>query len=66
VLAAKTRDVQCLQYDVLRASKSYNDSLRTYTEKLARIGIPRGEVEALGFAPMSTLTSVGPAGLVTR
>ena len=29
-------------------------------------GIPRAEIDGLGFAPMSTATSLGPAGLVVR
>ena len=66
VLAAKTAKVQHLRYDVLRASKAYNDSLRTYTEKLARIGIPRVEIDAMGFAPLPSVSSVGPAGLVVK
>ena len=66
VLAAKSTEVQHLQYDVLRASKAYNDSLRTYSEKLAKIGIPRAEIEGMGFAPLSSVSSIGPAGLVVK
>lgn len=66
VLSAKNKGIQDLLYDVVRASKSYNDTLRTYEQKLAAVGVPQHEIEALGFVPVSTATARGPAGLVVQ
>jgi len=64
MVAAKNAIIKDLQYSVLRMTKGYNDALRTYTEKLVEIGIPKDEIEAMGFSTWATLTSVAPAGLV--
>mmetsp|Transcript_28725 Transcript_28725/g.37687 ORF Transcript_28725/g.37687 Transcript_28725/m.37687 type:complete len:483 (+) Transcript_28725:59-1507(+) len=66
MVAAKNAIIKDLQYGVLRCSKGYNDALRTYTEKLLKIGIPQEEIDAMGFAPAQTLTTEGPAGLVVK
>ena len=44
-----------------QVSKAHNDLIRVYEAKLAEFGVP---VEELGFRPLVTNTSVGPAGLV--
>lgn len=66
VLAAKNTAVRDLQYAFVRTAKSYNDSLRTYSAKLRACGVPPEEIESMGFAPVTTSTSLGPAGLVVR
>lgn len=43
------------------ARQSRNDAIRTYEAKLVEYGIP---VEDLGFRPLITKTTSGPAGLV--
>ncbi|CAN0010413.1 unnamed protein product [Heterosigma akashiwo] len=66
MVAAKGAVVKDLQYSVLRCSKGYNDALRTYTEKMLKIGIPQEEIDAMGFGPAQTITTEGPAGLVVK
>lgn len=66
VLAAKNGAIRNLQYTFVRTAKGYNDSLRTYSSKLAKCGVPAEEIEAMGFAPVATSTSLGPAGLVVQ
>ncbi|CAN0228022.1 unnamed protein product, partial [Discosporangium mesarthrocarpum] len=66
VITAKNASIRDLQYSFMRAAKAYNDSLRTYSSKLAGCGVPVVEVEAMGFTPVTTATSMGPAGLVVR
>eukprot|EP00741_Cyanophora_paradoxa_P025209 tig00000350_g24334.t1 len=61
VLEAKNTAIKDLQYEVARLSKAHNDVIRVYESKLREFGIP---VEELGFKPLLTETSVGPAGLV--
>jgi hypothetical protein len=61
VLDSKNSLVRALQYDVARLSKAHNDVIRVYEAKLLEFGIPP---EDLGFRPLVTKTSVGPAGLV--
>jgi len=61
VLDHKNRIIQALQYDVAKVCKAHNDLIRVYEAKLAEFGIP---AEELGFRPLVTNTSTGPAGLV--
>ncbi len=61
VLNSKNSIIRALQYDVAKVSKAHNDLIRVYEAKLAEFGIP---VEELGFRPLVTNTSTGPAGLV--
>ena len=44
-----------------QVSKAHNDLIRVYEAKLSEFGVP---VEELGFRPLVTNTSMGPAGLV--
>ncbi|CAN0111907.1 unnamed protein product [Ectocarpus sp. 12 AP-2014] len=66
VLTAKNGAVSDLQYAFVRTAKGYNDSLRTYTAKLKACGVPAEDIASMGFAPYTTSTSLGPAGLVVR
>jgi len=66
MVSAKSAIIRDLQYAVLRSTKGYNDALRTYSEKLLKIGIPQEEIDAMGFAPAQTITSDVPAGLVVN
>jgi hypothetical protein len=50
-----------LEKDLLKVSKAHNDVIRVYEAKLTAFGIPP---EELGFRPLLTHTSPGPAGLV--
>ena len=61
VLSQKNEDIKALQYDVAKVSKAHNDLIRVYEAKLSEFGIP---VEELGFRPLVTSTTTGPAGLV--
>jgi hypothetical protein len=45
----------------LQVSKAHNDLIRVYEAKLVEHNIPP---EQLGFRPLITSTSTGPAGLV--
>ena len=64
MLRVRNELIRNLQYDVLRVSKAYNDSLRTYQAKMTEFGIPEEEISGMGFAPLMTETSTGPAGMV--
>jgi hypothetical protein len=64
MLEGKNEHIKDLQYAVMRMTKSYNDGLRTYSQKLAEIGIPEDEIMNMGFAPAATQTSIVPAGLL--
>lgn len=66
VLTAKNGAIRDLQYSFVRTAKGYNDSLRTYSAKLKSCGVPVEEIDGMGFAPVATSTSLGPAGLVVR
>eukprot|EP00877_Chromochloris_zofingiensis_P012225 jgi/Chrzof1/7256/Cz02g16210.t1 len=61
VLANKNNIIRALQYDVAKVSKAHNDLILVYEAKLAEFGIP---AEELGFRPLVTSTTTGPAGLV--
>lgn len=61
VLESKNQVIKALKYDVSKVSKAHNDLIRVYEAKLAEYGIP---AEELGFRPLVTNTSAGPAGLV--
>ena len=61
VLENKNQIIKALKYDVAKVSKAHNDLIRVYEAKLAEYGIP---AEELGFRPLVTNTSPGPAGLV--
>merc|ERR1711865_965330 len=58
--------IKNLQYDVMRVSKTFNDTLRSYEAKMREFGIPEEEIYGMGFQALMTKTSVGPAGLVAR
>jgi growth arrest-specific protein 8 len=64
LLDGRNAKIRELQYGVAKESKAFNDSLRTFTEKLTRFGIPDGEIRAMGFKPLTTNMNVNPAGLV--
>ncbi|RLN73163.1 hypothetical protein BBJ28_00011063, partial [Nothophytophthora sp. Chile5] len=64
LLDSKNAKIRDLQYSVSKESKAYNDSLRTFTEKLAQFGIPEEEIRTLGFKPLTSNANVNPAGLV--
>jgi len=66
MLRVRNELIRNLQYDVLRVSKGYNDALRTYQGKMSQFGIPEEEVGGMGFAPLMTETSTGPAGMVAQ
>lgn len=61
VLDNKNQIIKALQYDIAKVCKAHNDLIRVYEAKLAEFGIP---AEELGFRPLVTNTSTGPAGLV--
>lgn len=61
LLDDRNRMVRELQYNVARVTKAHNDALRVYEQKLTALGVA---VEEVGFAPLSTATGLGPAGLV--
>lgn len=64
LLHDKNAHIQELQYSVAKASKAFNDTLRTFTEKLTHFGIPEEEIRSLGFKTLTTNANVNPAGLV--
>ncbi|KAG1691957.1 hypothetical protein DVH05_025937 [Phytophthora capsici] len=64
LLDSKNSKIRKLQYSVAKESKAYNDSLRTFTEKLAQFGIPEEEIRALGFKMLTSNANGNPAGLV--
>lgn len=61
VLENKNQIIKALQYDVAKVSKAHNDLIRVYEAKLSEFGVP---VDELGFRPLVTATTSGPAGLV--
>lgn len=61
VLENKNSIIRALQYDVAKVCKAHNDVIRVYEAQLAQFGVPN---EQLGFRPLMTNTSTGPAGLV--
>jgi len=61
LLDEKNRLVKDLKYELARVTKAHNDLIRTYESKLSEYGVPLAE---LGYQPLETETSVGPAGLV--
>eukprot|EP00898_Chlorokybus_atmophyticus_P003779 jgi/Chlat1/4401/Chrsp29S04617 len=61
VLGSKNQLIRALQYDIAKVSKAHNDLIRVYEAKLAELGVP---AEELGFRPLLTHTTPGPAGLV--
>merc|ERR1711998_663572 len=63
LLEEKNRAIKDLQFEIARVIKGHNDLIRTYEAKLAEYGIPKQE---LGFEPLKTETTTGPAGLVAR
>ena len=66
MLGDRNAHVKDLEYAVMKMTKAYNDGLRTYTDKLAEIGIPKEEIQAMGFDYATTNTSQVPAGLLVR
>ena len=56
--------IKDLRFALVRVTKSYNDSLRTFSQKLTDLGIPHQEIDSMGFVPIPTSASIGPAGLV--
>ena len=66
-LNARNQQIKDLRFALVRVTKSYNDSLRSFMQKLEDLGIPTTEVDAMGFVPIPTSASnMGPAGLVVR
>lgn len=65
-LAQRNQSIRDTRYELVRMTKSYNDALRTYTQKLLDLGIPNSEVDSMGFVPIPTTATVGPAGLVVK
>ena len=61
VLDTKNRAIKDLQYDLARVTKAHNDVVRAFEAKLHEFGIP---AEELGFQPLVSRTTTGPAGLV--
>ncbi|KAF1325856.1 Sporangia induced dynein regulatory complex protein, partial [Globisporangium splendens] len=61
LLHDKNARIQNLQYSV---AKAFNDTLRTFTEKLTSFGVPEEEIRSLGFKAPTTNVNVNPAGLV--
>mmetsp|Transcript_34733 Transcript_34733/g.79236 ORF Transcript_34733/g.79236 Transcript_34733/m.79236 type:complete len:481 (+) Transcript_34733:120-1562(+) len=61
VLDAKNKAIKDLQYELARVTKAHNDVIRVYESKLTEFGVP---VEELGFRPLVSHTTTGPAGLV--
>jgi len=64
LLDARNSAIRELQYRVAKETKAFNDSLRTFTDKLGRFGVPEEELRALGFKPLATNANASPAGLV--
>jgi len=63
VISSKNQQVRELQYQVQRATKAYNDTIRIYESRLPALGIPEEEI---GFEAISTATSLMPSRLVTK
>jgi hypothetical protein len=66
MLRVRNELIKNLQYDVMRVSKTFNDTLRSYEAKMREFGIPEDEIQTMGFVQLMTQTSVGPAGLVVK
>jgi growth arrest-specific protein 8 len=60
-VAVKNAAISQLERDLLKVSKAHNDVIHVYEAKLRAFGLPP---EELGFSPLLTHTSPGPAGLV--
>lgn len=65
LLSTKNATIRSLQYSVVKESKAYNDTLRTFTQKLTQFGISDEEIRGLGLNPLALSANVAPAGLVT-
>ncbi|KAL7693954.1 putative growth arrest-specific protein [Plasmopara halstedii] len=65
LLRSKNAKIRSLQYNVVKESKAYNDTLRTFTQKLTQFGISDEEIRELGFKFHTANSNVTPAGLVT-
>ncbi|EGB12903.1 hypothetical protein AURANDRAFT_19143 [Aureococcus anophagefferens] len=65
-LAGRNQSIRDTRYELIRMTKVYNDSLRTYTQKLIELGIPANEIDSMGFSAIPTSASSGPAGLVVK
>merc|ERR1712070_681736 len=65
-LSTRNQQIRDLRFALVRVTKSYNDSLRSFTQKLTDLGIPTTEVDSMGFVPIPTSASIGPAGLVVK
>jgi len=64
MLSDRNMHIKDLQYAVMKMTKAYNDGLRTYSDKLGEIGIPKDEISNMGFDYAPTTTSQVPAGLL--
>lgn len=68
MLAAKDDALRDVQFLVAKLKKAYNDTLLSITLKLVELGIPKEEIESLGFTyedmPMGSTDA--SANLVTR
>ena len=65
-LSTRNQLIKDLRFALVRVTKSYNDSLRSFAQKLSDLGIPASEVDSMGFVPIPTSASIGPAGLVVK
>ena len=63
ILDNRNSIIQDLQYGIARATKTHNDTIRTYVARLTELGIPDDELQ---FPFMPSTTAPGPAGLVVK
>jgi hypothetical protein len=65
LLQQKNTHLKELEFTLAKASKTYNDSLRTFQEKMIHFGIPEEEILSMGFQTLQfTNINSNPAGLV--
>jgi len=65
-LAQRNRSIRDTRNDLVRMTKCYNDALRTLTQRLLELGIPKPEIDNMGFTLIDTNATTGPAGLVVK
>ena len=68
MLAAKDDALRDVQFLVAKLKKAYNDTLLSITLKLVELGIPKEEMESLGFTyeDMPAGSTDASANLVTK
>ncbi|DAZ93241.1 TPA: hypothetical protein N0F65_003057 [Lagenidium giganteum] len=64
VLDDRNAQLKRLRMDVAVASKTYNDSLRTLTQRMADMSIPEEVIRDMDFQPHASNKYCAPAGLV--